>query len=97
ADETREYAVDVVARNGGRAGKLNFLRLYIIGNGRRAELDRRVVAFGLTHQLFTAFGRAADEQQQHTGRERIERAGVADLRSPREQALYAVDDARGGE
>ena len=58
---------------------LHDLAFGVVGVGRHAEPHARPVALGRVHDVFAQAGRRADAQDQHAGRQRIERPGMTDL------------------
>src|SRR5712691_1399692 len=69
---------DVVDRQHARIGKRLRVGLSVVGHGREAEVDVRDVSL---RELVGKLGEARrgfEEYGQHTGRQRVERASVAD-------------------
>ena len=89
-DERRQRRVDLLARRRHGVRRFGDFTVGVVGGAGRAEAEARRVA--LAHRLHVVGQprRRADAHDEHAGRERVERAGVADLRLAREPPLHAV-------
>ena len=78
--------VDLLAGDRARVGARADLSLGVVGRGRLAEPDRRVVALVGQREVAEQPGRTPEAEQQDAGGHRVEGAGVADLARPGEPA-----------
>ena len=82
----------ISARSSTRSGvRAQRRAVGIVGVGGEAEAERRVVALAASRVKLREPRGAAEQQHQHAGRQRIERAQMADL-AESEDAAHGVDD-----
>ena len=77
AGQPGECRLDRLARRGRSVGRRQ-LALEVVGRRRRAEADRRAIGLPIAQVVFDDPRRVAQEDRQHAGRERIERAAMPD-------------------
>ena len=86
ARETRQRALDRLARRRRGDGDLAALALAVVGGGERREIDIGLVALLGRHEEIDRLRRAAERDDEHARRERVERARVTGLRAARAAA-----------
>src|SRR5207245_5338734 len=78
AGKPREHGLDRFAARPGPAFADDFA-LAVVGRAGDAPTDAEAIAFTLAHRIRRGLCRLADRYRQHTGRQRIEGAGVSGL------------------